>query len=251
MKYFILLFVILCLSFPAQADDEKRDLAIGIGAGLLMMGIEALSENAQANQTENASEDIKPASANAQTVSPSKPKLTYDVDVAKLQKYLKTLGYYDSTADGLKGKGTLSALHQWQADNNLNISDSVSQSDLILAEQQAQKKTKQLVKNKKLETDNAELIKIYSSLYQIEGMYENCVEFQESSHHLATRIDGDLQKNFKNTRTRFLQEAKKLEECRNISDEQSAVIQSKAKKKFDKSDIGELIALQKRMGAHL
>lgn len=105
--------------------------------------------------------------------------------------------------------------------------------------------------NKMLESANTELIEIYSSLYQMDAMTENCLDFQNSSHHLAYRVDGDLEMNFKNIRKRFLQEAKKSEECSNILDEQRAVIQSKAKEKFEKSDMGELIALQKKMGAHI
>lgn len=249
MKYFILFFTIFCLSHPAQADDNKRDLAIGMGVGLFMMGIEALSDNAQANQNDAISKEPQQNIANDSVTS--KPKLSYDNDVAKLQKSLKILEYYHGAVDGLKGKGTLSALHQWQADQGLDISDSISQTDLLLADQQAEKKNQETARNTELELDNQELIKIYSAFYEMEGVAEYCMDFKNSSHHLARIIDGDLEKNFINTRKRFLQEMKKKFECKNISDANIAVIQSKAKEHYDNSDMGELTALQKKMGAHL
>ena len=120
VRFFLLAGVAVCfISTPSFANEEARDLAIGIGAGLLMKGIEALSNN--------SSESSEASGSSSELV---KPKLAYDEKVAQMQSALKELCYYNGSIDGLKGQNTLNAMHQWQKDNNLNQIDKVSDIDL-------------------------------------------------------------------------------------------------------------------------
>ena len=243
---FILLISII-ISSPVKADDETRNLVIGLGAGLLMEGIEVLS--AESDQQETTLNNV---SSTEHTVEV--PELQYDQEIYDMQAGLKELGYYHGAVDGLNGEKTTTAIQSWQRDNGIDINggdlyldivqDQVENKKEKVAYEKA-KKTRQ--KNKKKSTlDDA-----YYGLVVSDSWYSVCKEFKDSSHFLSSRVDNQLDDNYRKVQKRLVQEIDKVKSCNDIGATEAQETKKRAEEKFKRSVDGKIVDLALKMGPHV
>ena len=254
-KFLFILLVIVSFGSrqPSQANEDVHDLAIGIGAGLVMMGIEAMSDS-DGNDQENKSSTQSFETAEASDTA--KQNLQYSQDTAEIQKNLKELGYYEGKIDGLNGQQTSQAIADWRKHIQSDVTGDLDfiEKDVLndRAKTSRENRTHEQPKIQKVSNENAApLEEAYQTYLGSEAMYKVCKEFQDSNHELSYQIDEQLTLNYQRSEKRLLKEIDKTKECLDIDDNSATKIQASAADKFKKSNIGQITDLALKAGPHV
>jgi len=253
-KTYLAFLIIMGIAFnpiPAYADEEVRDLAIGVGIGLLAKGFEALSKPKEELVNE----------VNATQTLSAKPKIEYSEEVTEVQSNLKELGYYHGSVDGLKGQQTTKAINQWRQDNDFEITDKEMDSierDILNDRADTSRENRQFEKRRTEKStkpspskNEKPLYDAYYGYFGAQTLYKVCKEFKDSNHELSHMVDDTIDRNYQDIEGRLLEEVQKAKECSNISDEKDIVIKEQAYDGFIKSTSGQMMDLALKAGPHL
>lgn len=246
-KLLLIFLTISCLviSLPVRADEQTKDLAIGLGAGLLLKGIEAISTS-KAQETSNKNNVQNEQSSNDNQHVNSKAKIEYSEETAQVQSNLKDLGYYHGSIDGLKGQQTYKAIESWRTATN---SEDTGEMDFIerdvLNDRAKTARENKAYENKKRRNAKSpkqhkkRLAFSYRKYFSEQDKMQICSDFKNSPHLLAPSIDDDIDNNFKYARKRFKQELEIMPDCYKISETEAQSIKSQELEKYKNSDIGK------------
>jgi len=220
----------------AQANDEAKNLAIGIGAGLLLKGIEAMA--ASSEQPQEADE--------ASNQSVTENKLQYSQEVADAQSNLKELGYYKGSVDGLKGQQTYQAIEAWrQATDSEDTGElNVYEHDVLkdFAEtsrenRSYQEKRKQNAQSPKQHKKRLSIS--YGQYFSQKDEMQICSDFAKSPHLFAPSIDADIHENFEYALSRFETELEIMPNCYDISSQEASIIKEDKLNQYKQSHKGK------------
>lgn len=247
VKLLIIIAIVLFTAPPVRADDETRNKAIGLGIGLLATGIEMLSQSSDEQQN---------SAQSTTTTQTPKAKIQYSKEVADIQSNLKDLGFYNGSADGLKGQQTYQAIEAWRQSVNSEDTGELNFFEIDVLNDRAKtarenKKYKEQNQQSVAKVNDAPLEKAYYSYFSNETLFEVCNEFKNSNHELSYAVDNTLETNYYKVKDRLLQEIGKTKECLNISAEKELIIKERAHQKYKSSQIGQVSDIALKAGPHV
>lgn len=234
----------LCFTpLPLYADDETRDKAIGLGIGLLLKGIETLSDTPETTQphvNNNSSESTSGVISN----------LRHSNEIAEIQSNLQELGYYSGAIDGLNGQNTTNAINSWRRDNESDRTGNLDWVEKDVLKDQATTSRENHKSEQKNQTSTSgnpvpktELYDAYYAVTSNKKLYEVCKTFKDSSHELSYMIDPQLERIQALSEKRLSLEIEKIKECNGITDDNAVAIKNRAEKDLNESRIGKMLNL--------
>lgn len=201
LKYFLIASCAASLcAAPSSSyamDDDVKAVLGGVLGAIIVEGM----KNSEAPAEQQQQEQIN---WNESSVQPAVKTTNYDRRTKEIQQHLKTLGFYNSTVDGISGRQTLDAIYRWEAKYDQDINGEISEEEFrYLAElaqseelnsdlQPAGGKEDSATKNKDYEQ---ELVSDFATLAQYQHTRKICVDFIDTGNVYASGIDFSFQRN--------------------------------------------------------
>jgi peptidoglycan hydrolase-like protein with peptidoglycan-binding domain len=247
LQFISLLLLATCfVPLSAHADDDVKRLIGGVALGI----VGHVLDNAEQKQQE---QPMQNSVTKASSQQPSKPKLTYDADVADAQEKLKALGHYNGVVDGLKGGGTTSAIKAFEESKGYGVDGVLSQAehDILSASVTSDKSntdtsddvTLNDIQTPSQTSQNAsqKQIKDIEELAVLNHINHVCTNYRDIGHSYSFAVRDDFVSIYSKVSKLFKKRIKKQAKCLGIDDIE--LRQRRADKAYEESDDGKTITV--------
>ena len=225
-----LIFTIIVYAPSSHANDDVKDLAIGLGLGLIMKGV----EESMSEQNKN----------NANTHNTSQQG---QQEIIEIQQNLKELGFYKGPIDGLKGGQTSQAIKLWRdsVDSDMTGDLDFIEKDVLNDHATNAREVREHKQKQKANSSNPEKLEerlrfVYRQYYTELDNMKICTEFKDSPHFMSASIDNDIHQTFEEANKHKENQIKIMRNCYNISEDRADQIKKEAYVQYKDSSRGQI-----------
>lgn len=237
-------------------DDGVKSVLGGILGAILVEGVKEISKEKEENQQNEEIQWNDLPSHNSYVQNDNKEKNHYNVRLAKIQKHLKMLGFYNSNVDGLFGRNTLDAIYRWEAKYDQTIDGKISDVEFRYLKGLVDSSDRVFdIENRELSDEykhthkanissenhtynkrHSALQDSFETIEQYNDMDKMCNDFLKSGHIYGGRINLNFQERSSEFILYLETFADEQAQCLDVSTEQEVSLRKSAKKAYENTE---------------